>query len=321
LTVEGGHVAEILHKQSGVNPLWTPPWPSIEPSQYDPGRHPEYGSGAEAKLLCGLLGHNACVGIFGPPSDDEAAAGMTVHGEASTGLYDVQEADGGLLLSLAMPASKLRFERTVHLRGNQVTFHEAVHNDGFLDIPIAWTQHVSIGPPFLAPGSTRFSLTAVRCKTFEGSFGTNFRAGAEFDWPLAPAREGGAVDQRVQLAAPSAGYTAQLMDREQPHAWFTAWSPKAKLQFGYRWRAADFPWCGIWDENQTRTQPPWNGSTVARGVEFGVSPFPETRRQMIERGRLFGVDTYRWIPARRSVTVQYEARIAAADEEGGLFAD
>lgn len=23
---EGGHVAEILHKKSGVNPLWVPPW-------------------------------------------------------------------------------------------------------------------------------------------------------------------------------------------------------------------------------------------------------------------------------------------------------
>ena len=32
--VEGGHIAEILDKQSGVNPLWTPPWPSIEPSSY-----------------------------------------------------------------------------------------------------------------------------------------------------------------------------------------------------------------------------------------------------------------------------------------------
>ena len=24
---EGGHIAEILHKASGVNPLWTPGWP------------------------------------------------------------------------------------------------------------------------------------------------------------------------------------------------------------------------------------------------------------------------------------------------------
>jgi len=31
-TLEGGHIAEIQHKPSGVNPLWIPLWPSIEPS-------------------------------------------------------------------------------------------------------------------------------------------------------------------------------------------------------------------------------------------------------------------------------------------------
>ena len=62
---------------------------------------------------------------------------------------------------------------------------------------------------------------------------------------------------------------------------------------------------GIWEENHSRTAPPWNGRTVTRGLEFGVSPMPETRRQMIDRGRLFDVPTYRWIPARASVSVEY----------------
>ena len=62
---------------------------------------------------------------------------------------------------------------------------------------------------------------------------------------------------------------------------------------------------GIWDENRSRSQSPWNSSEVTRGMEFGVSPFPETRREMIERGSLFGVPTFRWIPARRRVDVEY----------------
>jgi len=36
---EGGHIAEVFDKLTGVNPLWTAPWPSIEPSAYDPTRH------------------------------------------------------------------------------------------------------------------------------------------------------------------------------------------------------------------------------------------------------------------------------------------
>ena len=69
---EGGHVAEILNKQTGVNPLWTPPWPSIEPSTYDAARHPEYGGDSESKLLAGIMGHNLCLDLFGGTSDDEA---------------------------------------------------------------------------------------------------------------------------------------------------------------------------------------------------------------------------------------------------------
>ena len=51
---------------------------SIEPSTYDRARHPEYGSDAESKLLAGIMGHNLCIDMFGGPSEEEAAAGMTV---------------------------------------------------------------------------------------------------------------------------------------------------------------------------------------------------------------------------------------------------
>jgi hypothetical protein len=44
-------------------------------------------------------------------------------------------------------------------------------------------------------------------------------------------------------------------------------------------------------------------------MEFGASPMPETRRQMIERGSLFGAPSFRWIPARTRVEVRYSAAI------------
>ena len=55
---------------------------------------------------------------------------------------------------------------------------------------------------------------------------------------------------------------------------------------------------GIWEENFSRTHAPWNGQTLTRGMEFGVSPMAESRRQMVDRGRLFGVPAYRWLPAK-----------------------
>jgi hypothetical protein len=48
-------------------------------------------------------------------------------------------------------------------------------------------------------------------------------------------------------------------------------------------------------------------------MEFGVSPMPETRRAMIDRGRLFDVPTYRWIPAKARVEVEYCAVFLEAD--------
>src|SRR5450759_989593 len=75
-------------------------------------------------------------------------------------------------------------------------------------------------------------------------------------------------------------------------------------------KQADFPWMGIWEENYSRTHAPWKGQALARGMEFGVSPMPESRRQMIDRGKLFGVPAYRWLPAKARLEVEYCAVMA-----------
>ena len=72
---EGGHIAEILDKETGINPLWTPPWRTSEPSTYGPEVYAEYGAGVESKLLAGIMGHNLCLDIFGGPSEEEARGG------------------------------------------------------------------------------------------------------------------------------------------------------------------------------------------------------------------------------------------------------
>src|ERR1035437_8687311 len=137
--VEGGHLAEILHKPTGVNPLWTPPWPSIEPSAYHAAAHPEYGGNAESKLLAGLMGHHLCMDIFGGPSDDEAAAGLTVHGEASVVPYDVTVANGVLTQRAVFPQAQLRFARTISFAGRTgIGITEEAENVSAHDRPIAW---------------------------------------------------------------------------------------------------------------------------------------------------------------------------------------
>jgi hypothetical protein len=315
--VEGGHLAELLHKPTGVNPLWTPPWPSLEPSAYRAAPHPEYGGNADSELLAGIMGHNLCLDIFGGPSAEEAAAGLTVHGEASVVPYDVTVADGVLTQRAVFPRAQLRFARTIAFAGRAgISIAEEVENLSAYDRPIAWTQHVTLGPPFLERGLTRFRASATRSKVIEYDFAGGkgyMRIGAEFDWPHAPMLNGGTVDMRTFVDLPvSAAFSAHLMDPGQSEAFFLAWSPKSKVLIGYVWKSSDFPWLGIWEENHRRTAPPWNGQTLTRGMEFGVSPLPETRRQMIERGSLFGVPSYRWIPARQTLRVEYRAFVTTA---------
>jgi hypothetical protein len=307
VTVEGGHIAEIIEKKSGMNPLWTPPWPSIEPSTYSVERHPEYGNDSESKLLAGILGHNLCLDIFGTPSDAEYAAGVTVHGESSVAPYRIEASGARMIARAHLPLAQLDFEREIELAGGGVVkIRETVTNLTGMDRPLAWTQHVTLGPPFLEAGITRLDMNAPRSMVFPGDFGEAqpYKPGAIFQWPLAPNKDGSTTDLRIQSTAErSAGVTCHVVEDGS----FEAFHPPTRLLFGYSWKRADFPWISLWEENRSRTFAPWNGNAVTRGVEFGVSPFAEGRRAMVERGSLLGVPTYRWLGARESVTVDYTA--------------
>jgi hypothetical protein len=312
---EGGHIAEILDKPSGISPLWIPDWPSIEPSACDPSRHPEYGGGTDATLLAGIMGHNLCLDIFGGPSGEEAAAGLPVHGETSVAPFTVEAGTTELSMHAVLPEARLRVERRLALDGRVLRIVESVENLAAADRVVGWTQHVTLGAPFLEKGATQFRVAATRSKVFEGTFGPAdyLTPGAEFVWPEAPRIGGGHADLRVFTDAPaSTAFTAHLMDPSRARAFFVAFSPSTQLAFGYIWRRRDFPWLGIWEENHGRQAPPWNGRSLALGMEFGVSPMPETRRQMIDRGRLFDTPTFRWIPARTRVDVEYCATLFPA---------
>ncbi len=311
VSVEGGHIASIRHKATGVNPLWTPPWPSMDPSAFSLAKTKEYGDDSESKLLAGILGHNLCLDLFGSPSEEEAAAGMTVHGEASVVPYAIGEEGGALVMRADLPQAALRLERTIRMNGEIVMIRETVENLTAWDRASAWTEHATLGPPFLERGVTQFRAPGTKSKVIENDFteGKGLqKIGAEFDWPLCPRKDRGSIDLRVYAAEPvTAGFTTTMMDPHRDQAFFMAWHPKWNLLFGYVWKRTDFPWLGRWEENHARIHPPWNGRSLTLGMEFGASPFPESRKKMIERGGLFGLPGYRWIPARKRVTVEYAA--------------
>ena len=305
---EGGHIAEVFDKRALVNPLWVPHWPSVEPSAFSLARYPEFGTGSDAKLLAGIMGHNLCLDLFGGPSPAEAAAGMTAHGEGSLSKYQITEMPTGLSMSLHMPLAQLQFARTLQLHGHDVLVCETVENLTAADRPIAWTQHVTLAPPFLDPATTQFRASMKNSIVSETDPGESLylAAGQSFEWPLAPRSDGGAADLRtMNPKAPASAYTAHVADAAHEDAFFLAFSPAHELAFGYVWKRADFPWMGIWEENCSRHWSPWDSCTITRGMEFGASPFPESRVEMIERGKLLGERTFRWLPALGKLRVEY----------------
>lgn len=147
---------------------------------------------------------------------------------------------------------------------------------------------MTLGPPFLEKGFTEFRAPVTKSLVLI---------------------EGNGDFEKYTTATVSGGFATHLIDPARDDGYFIAWSPRSSVALGYLWRQKDFPWLGVWEENYQRTGAPWSGRTLTRGMEFGASPVAETRRRMIERGPLFGAPTFRWIPARGCVTVEYFAAI------------
>ena len=145
---EGGHIAEIFDRRSAVNPLWTPPWRSIEPSAFTPAHRAEYGTDVDAQLLAGLMGHNLCVDLFGGPSPECSPKPMLTKYAGASANVDLRTTfTGGLL------PSPLRVEREIEILGRALRIRERIDNLSGCDRPIGWTQHVTLGHPSSRKGS------------------------------------------------------------------------------------------------------------------------------------------------------------------------
>src|SRR5206468_755761 len=127
--------------------------------------------------------------------------------EGSIARYEIASTAQEITARVSLPIAQLRFERRLRLRpgSRALSITETVENISGLDRPIAWTQHVTLGPPFLVPGSTEFRAPATRSKVIESDFSGGkgyMKIGAEFDWPHVPRIGGGTVDLRVYPGLP-----------------------------------------------------------------------------------------------------------------------
>ena len=187
---------------------------------------------------------------------------------------------------------------------------EKVKNFSPLDRPFGWQQHVTFGPPFLEQDACVFDASGGWSMVYPKEFskGMMLKRGGEFEWPHAPGANGQPVDIRhYPRRTRNSDFTVTLASANSDWAWFTALNTKRGLMCGYVWPRAVFPWICNWEENHFRDAKPWNRNAVSRGIEFGTTPFPDSRRDMVTLNRLHNTPTYRWLNAKGSDSVGYGA--------------
>jgi hypothetical protein len=332
----GGHIAELRFADGSgfptLNPLWIPKWKGMEPFQYRSKAHAKrYGPISEGKLLSGIAGHNICLDYFGAPSEEEAAQGLSTHGEAPSLKWRKSSArltarQLSVTLSVHLPEAGLQFSREIEMRAGEsvVYLKETVTNERKLDHFFHWTQHVTLAPPFVAPEDGRVFMSATKGITSPGGYDGKalLESGKEFQWPIAPASTGGEVDLSHCLTRKGLGIIASvLLDPARDVQFVGALNTRHRLLFAYCFHRADYPWVTIWEENCARESAPWNGRAQTRGLEFGSAPLPVTRREAFTRGPIFGTPTFSTVPARGRLTIPYVAFLAHLPEGFGEVRD
>jgi len=328
----GGHIAEFRFQETSglpsLNPLWIPPWKTIDPDRYRPLKHASlYGSVTSgAKLLAGITGHNLCLDYFGVPSPEEYESGLSDHGEAPNSRWhklklSVSDRQVALTLAVNLPAAGLGFTRQIRLlQGESVAyFEEMVTNRRELDHFFHWVQHVTLGPPFLSASKTSVAFHGTRGKTSPGDYEEGkplLACDRKFRWPFAPAAAGGKVDLRRTLTRRGRGFVVGvLVDPQRDNGFVAALNARHHLLIGYCFRRSDYPWVTIWEENRAIAARPWGGRTETRGLEFGTTPLALRRREAYALGRLFDTPTLDCVPAHGRRTVHYAAFLATVPRD------
>ena len=229
-------------------------------------------------------------------------------------------------LTVRLPIAGLEFRRAITMRPDEqvVYFDETVRNTRKADHFFHWTQHVTLGPPFLARGDVETALPGTRGLTFPHGYDEGkalLASNEEFQWPEAPRAHGGSANLTDALIEPGSGFVVGVLLADRDVAFVAAVNRRLRLMLAYCFRRSDFPWVAIWEENRAISAPPWKGSTEARGLEFGTTPLPVTRREAFLAPRLFDEPTMACVPAGGRKTVRYLAFLTDVPTDFGVVRD
>src|SRR5260370_23453301 len=264
-------------------------------------------AGSPPARAAGSLGHFLCLDGFGAPSEEERAAGMPFHGEASGRQFEtVEESVRGasnVNRKVRLQLAQEDITRTVSmLDGESVVYvNTEVENLLAIDHPLSWAEHATTGPPFLSPGNTIIDIPGTKCRVRPQKAGSTGKLAYEKDfvWPLAPLTQGGSVNlTTVPANGTSLDLASCLIDPARTYGHVTVLRPDTHLLFGYVFPREEFPWLLSW---MIYT----GDARAARGVEFSTQPFDVSHRETVDVHEMFGTPTYKWLPAKAKLHASF----------------
>lgn len=264
------------------------------------------------------MGHFLALDGFGAPSDAEASAGMPFHGEASHQLFRIEVSkDSGkshlLTMQAILPLAQETLTRTAEIvEGENLVYVTSILESSLsVDRPVSWAEHATIGPPFFEKGKVVVDMPATNCRVRPykpGGIPGHLVYGKDFTWPMAPVVGGGEADIR---AIPTDHNWLDLasceMDPGRKLAFVTALHTEKHLLYGYVFRRDDYPWLMSW-MNYT------GDNRAARGMEFSSQPFDISHRDTVSMSPLFGISTFRWLPAKSRIETRFLLFYTSAPE-------
>lgn len=285
-----------------------------------------YGSNPAGPFLASYTGHALCLDNFGPPSLKEGALGVPLHGEASVRNWRFYVTPQGCIGRVDLPVAQLGFQRTLTLaaKSSVLFVDERVENKGAFEREIHWVQHLSLGPPFLAPDHSSIHASLDRAMTWPHGYEGRelLRDNATFEWPMAPSAEDSPVNLEAPFQRRGSGFVAAArVSPERKIAYVAALNWELGLALVYCFSREDFPWVAIWEENCARPAAPWNGVTRVRGMEFGTTPMPIGRDAIRKMGDLFDTPGSRIVPFDGALHARYLACIVKVPTTWRRIAD
>jgi hypothetical protein len=261
-------------------------------------------NGPPPSPLAGSIGHFLCLDGFGAPSDEEAAAGIPFHGEASKQQFETVTGTAATIkLKTRLPLAQEDITRTITLVDgeNVIYVNTDVENLLAIDHPISWAEHATTGPPFLSPGQTIIDIPATQCRVRPQKAGSTGKLayGKDFVWPMSPLAKGGNVNlTTVPANETSLDLAACIIDPARTYGYVTVLRPDKHMIFGYVFRREEFPWLMSWMNYS-------GDARAARGFEFSTQPFDVSHRETVDAHEMFGTPTYKWLPAKAKLHASF----------------